>query len=269
MLIGCCANMLSCHKDGTGIENIESIVKSGFDYVELPLAQMMALPKSEFKKLEYKLNLNNIKCLVCNNFFPESIRLTGDNVNNDATNEYLEQALTLANVLGVKKIVFGSSGAKNVPVGFSKEKAFEQLVMLLQKAAPLVEQYGIKIVIEPLNKSESNIINTLKDGMNLVNAVNNQSVRLLVDYYHFSVNMEYIGDISDAKSYISHVHFARNLRRQYPTDIHEDDYQPFFKQLKGINYNDTISIEAYTDDIGTNAPKSIELLKALWGGTAL
>ena len=41
MKFGCCLNMVSTQPDGTGIEFIDQLKNAGFDYVELPTAQMM------------------------------------------------------------------------------------------------------------------------------------------------------------------------------------------------------------------------------------
>ena len=46
--IGYCTNLLATQADGTGREWIEKGRGIGFDYVELPLAQMMDLNEEEF-----------------------------------------------------------------------------------------------------------------------------------------------------------------------------------------------------------------------------
>ena len=51
MRFGCCLNMIAKGPDGTGIEYIEALAKAGFDYAELPLAEMMALPDGQFQEL--------------------------------------------------------------------------------------------------------------------------------------------------------------------------------------------------------------------------
>ena len=80
MRIGYCTNLIATQRDGTGSEWIEKGKECGFDYVELPLAQMMDLNDREFSSLKERVDSSSLKCEVCNNFFPGRIRLTGDAV---------------------------------------------------------------------------------------------------------------------------------------------------------------------------------------------
>src|SRR4030043_306672 len=182
MRIGYCTNLIATQTDGTGREWIEKGKESGFDYVELPLAQIVDLNDREFSSLKERMDLSGLKCEVCNNFFPGHVRLTGNAVDYGKIEEYLEKALGKAAQLGVKVIVFGSP--KNVPEGYPMGKAWSQLVELLKTIDPLVRTKGITIVIEPLCKLESNIINTAAEGLRLVKAVDRENIKLLVDYYH-------------------------------------------------------------------------------------
>ena len=43
MRIGVCANMNATGSDGVGLEWLEQYRRLGFDYVELPVAQLLAL----------------------------------------------------------------------------------------------------------------------------------------------------------------------------------------------------------------------------------
>ena len=87
-------------------------------------------------------------------------------------------------------IVFGSSGAKNVPDGFSYDQAWEQIVQAMQIAAPIAAEHGITIVIEPLNKKEANIVLTGAEGLKLAREIDRPSVQLLIDYYHMALEGE-------------------------------------------------------------------------------
>lgn len=78
MRFGCCLNMIAKGPDGTGIEYIEALAKAGFDYAELPLAEMMALPDGQFQELVRRVAGSGVHCEACNNFFPKTERLTGE-----------------------------------------------------------------------------------------------------------------------------------------------------------------------------------------------
>ena len=77
MRFGCCLNMLSTQPDGTGAEYLNMLKAAGYAYVELPLAEMCAMPESDLLRLREKLASLDLSCETCNNFFPKTFRLTG------------------------------------------------------------------------------------------------------------------------------------------------------------------------------------------------
>jgi len=260
--IGFCTNLIAAQTDSTGSEWIEKGQELGFDYVELPLAQMVDLNDEEFSSLKEKVGSSGLTCEACNNFFPGTIRLTGYAVDYGKIGEYLDKALGRATQLGVKVIVLGSPKSKNVPEGYPMDKAWSQLVELLRTIDPLVRAKGITIVIEPLSKVESNIINTAGEGFQLVKAVYRENIKLLIDYYHLVMEKEDPEIILDAGSYIRHIHFANPAGRAYPVEA-EDGYIRFINLLKRIGYGGRISIEAYTKDFYQDAKRSVEILRQL------
>jgi D-psicose/D-tagatose/L-ribulose 3-epimerase len=263
MKIGCCTNMVATLKDGTGVEHVEMLKEVGYDYIELPLAQMVELSDEEFTIFEERIRSSGIKCEVCNNFFPAHIRLTGNEVNKEVISNYIEVALGRACQLGVSVIVFGSSGAKNVPQGFSKDKAWEQIVELLQYVDSQVKQQGITIAIEPLNRLESNIVNTAAEGLKLVKEVDRENIKLLVDYYHLTMENENQAIVLEAGHQLGHVHFACPISRVYPNESDDlvVEYSIFINNLKKIGYEGRISIEAFTQDLRNDAIKALALMK--------
>ena len=261
MKFGCCTSMVSTQKDGTGIEYIKTLKAAGYDYIELPLTQMMALTEEEFTLLKEQVQTSGIMCEACNNFFPAGIKITGNEVNPEKIDQYLQAAFGRALQLGVKVIVFGSSGARNVPSGFPMEKAREQFVEVLRRVNEIAEPHGIVIVVEPLNKSESNIINTVSEGFQLVKEVDRNNIKLLVDYYHMSKEFEDPRIMTEMGGAIQHIHFAKPEGRVFPNEADAEDYKTFFDCLHGMNYTGRVSIEALTDNFPMNVVKSLELLK--------
>lgn len=271
MRFGCCGNLVASGPDKTGIEIIEMIAEYGYDYIELPLAEMMDLEDDEFARLKQRVLASGIRCEVCNNLFPAKIRLTGPNVDMEAIQRYLEKALARAGELGVRTVVFGSGGAKNVPEGFSHEEAYRQVVKETQILAPIAEENGITIVIEPIRKPECNIINTFREGVELAKEISHPSIRVLVDYYHMCWEEEDPGILLEyGREYLRHIHFAnpnlgseaaRQAGRIYPASMEEWNYAPFLEILKQIGYDGRVSIEAGADDFPARAKAAIRFMR--------
>lgn len=263
MKIGCCCNMIATQKDGIGFEHAKNLIELGYDYIELPLAQLMALEDDDFLKIKESLKLFGIKCKTCNNFFPANIKLTGPAVNESVVKDYVVRAVGRASQLGVDTIVFGSSGAKNVPAGFDHKKAWTQLVNLLNYVDTVVRPLGIVIAIEPLNKSESNIINTVKEGCDLAKEADSPNIGLLVDYYHLMVENDDMYSMIPFSDKIFHVHLANPEGRCFPSPTDTANYKEFFSLLNKIGYNRRVSVEAYSNNIGQDATVALNYLREI------
>ncbi len=246
MQFGYCVNMIAQTEYGIGFERIPKLKKIGFDYVELPLAQMMRLGEKAFRtKVLDTIDQYALPCFCCNNFFPPSYRLTGPEADHESALAYANAALSRAAALGAKKVVFGSGGARNMPLGFSCQKALEQLSSLLQSLGNMAAAYGITLVIEPLNISESNVINRFSQGLSLARQVNHPQVAALADSYHMRLSQEPWENLLDGGSRLQHMHIARPLHRSLPMALDGEKYNDFFANALQAGYNGTVSIEAY------------------------
>lgn len=265
MKFGCCLNMIGSKEDqGTGIGYIEALAEAGYDYVELPLAEMTALSEEEFEKLRGRIRDSRISCEVCNNFFPKTMRLTGHNTDKPQIISYVEKALDRAKLLGVEYVVFGSGPAKNVPEDYPLKDGYRQVKALLKDINEMAGSRGITVVIEPLRSEECNLIHTFEEGCRLADDVNGEFIRVLVDYYHMTTEQEPAGNIARlGKKYLRHVHIANPDGRVYPKNARESDYAAFFRALKDAQYDGRISCEAYTGDFAKDAQKALDFFKSM------
>lgn len=264
MKYGCCVDALARTPDGATVPNIEQLAGLGYDYVELFLAPLTALPEEEFQAVLDRLARAGIPCEACCIFYPRTVRLTGPDVNWTQVEEYTAQAIGRAARLGAKVIVFGSAGAKNVPEGFPHDQAWQQIVQAMRIAAPIADAHGITIVIEPLNRKEANIVLTGAEGLKLARDIDRPSVQLLIDYYHMMLENESADILLEAREAIRHIHIASVPARTYPVAI-EPGFLPFFANLKAIGYAGRVSIEARTDNFQADAAAALKVLKQLGG----
>lgn len=245
-----------------GLKGLETAKAAGFDYVELGTTEIAALSDSEFEESVERAKQVGIPTPNANLFLPATLRLTGpDAMPVDEQMAYVRKAFARLARFGVKLLCFGSGGARRVPDGFPKEDAFKQLVAFGKRIAPEARAHGITVVIEPLRKQETNIINTTAEGLELVNAVADPNFELLVDFYHLASEKEDPAIILRARDHIRHLHMANPQGRVFPLAWDEFDYGPFFANLRQIGYTGRISIEASSKDVPSEAPRAIALLR--------
>ncbi|MDN5277750.1 MAG: hypothetical protein PWR01_1715 [Clostridiales bacterium] len=247
----------------TGVENIKKMEDIGFDYIEPSVVSIAKMNDEEFNAAMNLVDGSNIKCEAFNVLFPGNIRLTGPEVEEGGIKDYLERAFARVSRLGAKVIVFGSGGARKIPDGWSREEAWKQLVRIARIAGDVAAEYGLTIAMEPLNTSETNILNSVEEGLRFVTDVGHTHVKLLADFYHMRRENENMDVLVKAGSTIAHLHIANSNGRVCPLDRSEDVYDAFFQKLKEVGYQGRISIEAGIKDVDRDASVGLNLLREL------
>ena len=246
----------------TGIEALPVMEKIGFHYIELSLSDTMRLDEPGFLSVIQRLENSRLKCEVCHNFIPSNIRLTGHNVDAIRALEYVREAFQRAARLGAEIIVFGSAGARNIPFGFSRRTAEKQIVDFLHRVGDMAEEHELMVVVEPVNRGESNIINTLSEALLFCHEVNHPRIKAIYDLYHMINEKEDSNIIHEAGEDLKHVHISEPKNRGFPVEP-KQSYREHFQRLKEIGYEDRVSIEAYTKNFEEDASKALKLLHSL------
>jgi sugar phosphate isomerase/epimerase len=225
--------------------------KIGFDYFEYPFSEIVAMTDEEFDSFRETIQKLKFYPEVMIKFLESSQHLTGDEVNIAALREYCVKGFARCSQIGTKGFVFGSDGARNLPLGFTdRMKGYEQLADFLLMVSDLAQPYGYHFYIEPLTMKKdkgANIISFIGEAIYLALRTNRENVKVMVDYYHSTNNFDSMEMIPLAGKMLEHFHFS-SLDRKYPRIDDGFDYADFFRVLKSIKYNGRISIEAKTPD---------------------
>lgn len=246
----------------TAIKNNSILADAGYSYIEESV-QNFLVPLNDEATFNGKLagfRSSRLPVTACNSFIPGKLKSTGPDAQHDEIIKYAETAFQRARITGVGIIVFGSSGSRNIPDGFPVNEGRDQFISLCKKIAPVAGKYGVTVVLEPLNKAESNIINSVAEGAEIVKAVDNRNFRLLADIFHMMRENEGPGSIIKNGDLIRHIHIAENNGRAAP-GVSKEDFTPYFRALKDIGYKGLISIECSWLDIALQAGPALAELK--------
>lgn len=264
MKYGCCAG----HNDA---QRLRLLAKLGFDYVECNFSALSDATADEITAFRALTEEIGLPCEAANVFFKGNIRLTGPEVDYSVIESYLAPAMEKARRAGISRVVFGSGGARKVPDGFPMDEAYGQLTDICRTIiAPLAQANGIVIAIEELNRGETNIVNTLADGMRIVGGAHHPHIALLIDLYHIALENDPLEQIPSLNGAIQHLHIANPYNKRYIPRSNDTErslnlYRQFFTMLKMAGYDQRISIEAGTEsDFETEAADALKLMKEMW-----
>lgn len=103
---------------------------------------------------------------------------------------------------------------------------------------------GTTVLYEPLNRYETNLINTLADGVQMLKGLGTASVKLLADLFHMNIEeADPAGAVGDAGGYVGHVHFADSNRRA--AGLGHTAFAPVVAALRDIGYAGYLSAEVF------------------------
>lgn len=248
----------------TSISHGQSVKNAGGHHLEMSLADFTACSKPDDSAFEANRNAAQgcvLPIVSSNGFFPGGVHVTGPKADHAAALLVAETALRRAHEVGITTCVLGSSGARQIPDGFSREEAESQFVELLKKLGPIAKKYGITIAIEPLRRQECNFINTVHEGYMIAKRVKHPNIRVNADIYHMLQEGEGPESIREAgRKYLRHVHVAENARRTAP-GVDGDDFTPYLQALKDIDYRGVISIECGWENLDNQVSSAIGELK--------
>ncbi len=242
------------------IENFAKAEQYEFDYYEPAVAALSVLSNDAFSDFSKKVHASRLRCKRFNSFI-RTLQVVGTNVDKEALTAYMKAALDRCRELGASIIVWGSAGSRNVPEGYSRDVAWEQIKTFLKYAGDIAGERNLIVAIEPLRKQESNIINTGAEALRLVRDVNHPHVKMIIDYYHLRVEKEDPSILRTAREHIVHLHFANPAGRRWPHSADEDPvYAQFFEMMKQVDYRGGLSIEG-NGTFEADATASLEFFK--------
>ncbi len=124
-----------------------------------------------------------------------------------------------------------------------REQALAWLCEAIEELGSRAERLGVPLLIEPLNRYETNLLNRVEDSLAVLDSLGTGNVKLLCDLFHMNIEEETIAEsLGLAGKRLGHVHFVDSNRR--PAGLGHLDYLPIAKALDDLGYAGFVSAEA-------------------------
>jgi len=175
--------------------------------------------------------------------------------------DYLRALIDQAAIIGAPKVigpVYSVTGRADAVEPAQQKKEWKLVVKNLQTLARHAETKGVTVCIEPLNRFETDFLNTCDQGLALLDDVGSDAMKLLLDTFHMNIEeKDQPAAIRKVGSQIGHFH-ACGSDRGTPGNDHID-WPGIAKALKSVGYKGDIVIESFTTDV-----KVIARAAAIW-----
>jgi D-psicose/D-tagatose/L-ribulose 3-epimerase len=165
-----------------------------------------------------------------------------------ASEQYVIDCLKLCNSLGGHEMnvclfaddMQGIDRTHRIISANEKELFAAKAVPIMRSLSRKATDYGIQLVLEPLNRYSTPYCATAKDAIAMAQQVD--SLGVLLDTFHMNIEEDLFKDaIQSSSNFLRHMHFADNNRKM-PGFAHID-FSTIVKSLIEIGYDGYISFE--------------------------
>jgi len=228
-------------------ELFPKIAKMGFDVVEIAVEDPSLIDIKEVKK---GLQRHNLRANICGAFGP-SRDLTNEDVSiHKNCFSYIESCLDFCVELGTGFFggpMYSAVGKARMVSPELRKSEWELAVKNLRSVCKMAAARGLQIALEPLNRFESDLINTAEDALRLINDINHPAAQIMLDGFHMNIEERDIEKaIIAAGDKLIHIQVSENYRGTPGTG--QTRWDAYKKGLETINYKGTVTIESFTPD---------------------
>src|SRR5215469_4739194 len=236
----------------------DKVREMGFDILEICVEDPKTIePGSILQRLEEA----GVEALICGAFGPERDASSDDPVVRGHAVDYIKKCVDFARDLKSPVVagpMYSAVGKTRLLSKDERRKQWELAIESLRRAADYASEREVRLAIEPLNRFETDFINTVDQGLELVNRIARPNVGLLLDTFHMNIEEKHLGAaIRQAGSHLFHFHACEN-DRSIPGSGHIE-WTAVKDALREIKYPGPIVIESFTTQI-----REIAKAASLW-----
>jgi len=220
----------------------------GFDAVEIAVED----PKNfDPVYVRRKLDENNLKCCAICSILGSDRDLRGDAAQQKNAMEYLSKIIDYCETLNSPMVVgplYSCVGRADGYSGRERQLQWWTAVKNLRNLAKYAEKRNVILAIEPLNRFETDMINTCAQALQLIHDIKSPVVKIHLDTFHMNIEEKDPAlAILKAGKNLAHFHASGNDRGTPGND--HINWASIAASLKKIKYNGAIVIESFTPGI--------------------
>ena len=242
-------------------EAIKNSAEAGYGLIEIPALDPKSIDVEHTKATLKEFGLKG----AC------SLGLSFDaDINNDDSEiakrgeARLMDALNVVEQLGgdyLGGVIFSALGKYKFP---PTKKARDNAVAALKRLAIAAQAKGITLGLEPVNRYESNLLNTGSQALEMIKDIGEPNVVVHLDIYHMNIEeQDLVSPVLEAGNKLGYVHIGASHRG--PVGTGNIDFDSFFGALAKIGYKGTITFESFSSTVvAPDLSSTLGIWRNLW-----
>jgi D-psicose/D-tagatose/L-ribulose 3-epimerase len=242
-------------------EAIKNSAEAGYGLIEIPALDPKSIDVEHTKATLKEFGLKG----AC------SLGLSFDaDINNDDSEiakrgeARLMDALDVVEQLGgdyLGGVIFSALGKYKLP---PTKQARNNAVAALKRLAIAAHAKGITLGLEPVNRYESNLLNTGSQALEMITDIGEPNVVVHLDIYHMNIEeQDLVSPVLEAGNKLGYVHIGASHRG--PLGTGNIDFDSFFSALAKIGYKGTITFESFSSTVvAPDLSSTLGIWRNLW-----
>lgn len=231
---------------------VGKVARFGFDVVEIPVENVGDWTPSHVRGLLDEHSLGVSLCAV----MPEGRELVAtDAATVSSTQAYLRTLVDIAVEVGATTVMgpIYSSVGRTWRVSADERRAlYDELAANLVEPAAYAAQAGVRLGIEPLNRFETSVINTVEQALQIVDRVDSPALGVAPDTFHMAIEERGIpAAIRSIGDRLVHIQVCGSDRGAPGGD--NIDWPAVLAALDTVGYTGSLCIESFTAENETIA----------------
>lgn len=233
----------------------------GFSGVELAVRDPAGLDSGRLSTLVKQAGLEIVALATGQMFVDDGLSLSDPDPGvREAAIERLRGHLDLAASLGCPSVIIGLARGRTRP-GHSRPDALKRVRDGLEALAAHAQARSLRLLVEPINRYETDLLNTLDEAWELCRDV--PCTALLADTFHMNIEEPVIeASLVRHAAHLGHVHLADSNR--LAPGLGHVDFRSILSVLAAVGYSGWLSAEVVPEpDARTAAARTAAFVAAL------
>lgn len=243
---------------------LEQVKRLGYDGVEISLLNSRLVEKKPLIQKLRELDLEVFTIATGQTYYTDGYSLYHSEAKSRRMAvERVKDHVDLAAELNAKVILGGIRGTIANTDPESRKSATQKGIESVRQCVEHGESRDVVLLLEPVNRYETNVVNTVEEGLNLIDQIGSPNLKILPDTFHMNIEEPSISEsISKAGSGLGYIHFA-DSNRWAPGRGHID-FRLVLSALRQAAYEGPIGVEILPkpDDL-TAATEAIQFVRTL------
>lgn len=227
---------------------LHKVKDMGFGAVEIPVEYPELIDIEETAQVLKDLEL---KAVVCGAFGPTRDLTHEDSSVHENCIQYIRECFEICHAWDAGFVVgpmYAAVGKARMLSPEDRKGEWELAVKNLRKVCEIAGPAGLSIAIEPLNRFETDLVNTAEDVLRLVQDINHPAAKVILDSFHMTIEERDLkAAFHTVKDHLIHVQVSENYRGTPGTGL--TPWNDLRDGIREIGYEGVVSIESFTPEL--------------------